>query len=81
MQIIHVETIYMKKANKHLYKSTQKSLLRKNRISFVLNDKEMNAFELYCKKFKVKNKSRLLREVLMTTIIGKLEQHSPTLFD
>ena len=71
----------MKKSSKRPGKNTQKSLLRINRVTFVLNDKEMNALELCCKRLKVKNKSRFIREVLMSTVINKLEQSSPTLFD
>ena len=71
----------MKKPSKRNDKNTQKSLLRKNRVTFVLNDKELNALEAYCKRFRVKNKSRFARTVLMSTVIERLEQSSPTLFD
>lgn len=71
----------MKKPSKRNDKNTQKSLLRKNRVTFVLNDKELNALEAYCKRFRVKNKSRFVRAVLMSTVIERLEQSSPTLFD
>ncbi|MBP7219894.1 MAG: hypothetical protein KA995_05675 [Paludibacteraceae bacterium] len=71
----------MKKPSKRNDKNTKKSLLRKNRVTFVLNDKELNALEAYCKRFRVKNKSRFVRTVLMSTVIERLEQSSPTLFD
>jgi hypothetical protein len=71
----------MKKPSKRNDKNTQKSLLRKNRVTFVLNDKEEKALDAYCKRFRVKNKSRLIREVLMSAVITRLEQSSPTLFD
>ena len=71
----------MKKPSKRNDKNTQKSLLRKNRVTFVLNDKELNAMEAYCKRFRVKNKSSFVRAVLMSTVIERLEQSSPTLFD
>jgi hypothetical protein len=71
----------MKKPSKRNDKNTQKSLLRKNRVTFVLNDKEEKALDAYCKRFRVKNKSRFIREVLMSAVITRLEQSSPTLFD
>ena len=71
----------MKKSEKRIGKVKQKSLPRTNRVAFMINDKEMNAVEFYISKYKVKNKSRFLREVLMTTVIKRLEEDSPTLFD
>jgi hypothetical protein len=55
--------------------------LRTHRHFFMLNDKENNALERYICKYKVKNKSKFIREALMTTVIRKLEEDSPTLFD
>lgn len=54
---------------------------RSHSISFMLNDKEMDALERYIKKYKVKCKSKFVREALMITVIKKLEEDSPTLFD
>lgn len=55
--------------------------LRTHRHFFMLNDKENNALERYISKYKVKNKSKFIREALMTAVIRKLEEDSPTLFD
>ncbi|HPG55552.1 MAG: hypothetical protein BWY47_00887 [Bacteroidetes bacterium ADurb.Bin302] len=54
---------------------------RSHRISFMLNDKEVDALERYIKKYKIKCKSKFVREALMITVIRKLEEDSPTLFD
>jgi hypothetical protein len=48
---------------------------------FLLNDAENRALNKYMKKYRVSNKSRLIREALMMAVIKKLEEDSPTLFD
>ena len=54
---------------------------RRHRIEIVLNDFEMQAFTNYCKKYKVNNKAKLIREALMTTVLKKFGEDYPTLFD
>lgn len=55
--------------------------LREHRHFFMLNEKENKALNRYISKYNVKNKSKFIREVLMTAVIRKLEEDSPTLFD
>ncbi len=55
--------------------------LRTNRHSFTLNDLEDNALSRYLKKYKISNKSKFIREVVMYEIISRLEKDSPTLFE
>ena len=47
----------------------------------MLNDSEFRAFQRYCERYTVSNKSRLIRETLMREILKRFEQDSPTLFD
>lgn len=54
---------------------------RRHRIEIVLNDFEMQAFANYCKKYRVVNKAKLIREALMTTVLKKFDEDYPTLFD
>lgn len=54
---------------------------RVHRQSFLLNSREMRAVNHYCKKYKVSNKSKLIREALVTAILKKFEDDHPTLFD
>lgn len=67
-------------ANKNKIQKIRK-MKRSHRISFMLNDKEVDALERYIKKYKIKCKSKFVREALMITVIRKLEEDSPTLFD
>ncbi len=55
--------------------------LRTHRHLFALNDKENAALDRYICKYKIKNKSKFIRETLMMAIIRRMEEDSPTLFD
>jgi metal-responsive CopG/Arc/MetJ family transcriptional regulator len=53
---------------------------RKNRVSIMLNDEEMRALNRLISTYKIKNKSKFIRETLMTTILKKFDEDHPTLF-
>jgi hypothetical protein len=53
---------------------------RKNRVAFMLNDEELKALNRFITTYKIKNKSRLVRETLMTAILKRFEEDHPTLF-
>ncbi|PIF02292.1 MAG: hypothetical protein CR965_00965 [Paludibacter sp.] len=55
--------------------------LRKHQHSFALNDLENKALSRYLKKYKIDNKSKFIREVVMYEVISRLEKNSPTLFE
>jgi hypothetical protein len=54
---------------------------RKHKAGFMLNDKEQEAFDVYCKRYKVKNKARFMRESVMRTVMDKFMEDYPTLFE
>ncbi len=60
---------------------SKRNSLRTHRQIFTLNDEENKALNRYILKYKVQNKSKFIRENLMMTIIRKLEEDHPTLFD
>lgn len=60
---------------------TQKNKPRKRRITFMLNESEARALDNYCKRYKITNRSQLLRTTIMTTILKRFAQDTPTLFD
>ena len=55
--------------------------LRIHQHVFMLNDEENKALDRYIAKYKVKNKSRFIRETLMISILKKFDEDQPTLFD
>jgi hypothetical protein len=57
------------------------SLKRKARQTIRFNNRELSAIQQYCDKFKVKNKSRFMREVIITEVLRKFDENYPTLWD
>jgi len=56
-------------------------LRRRYRQAFLFNDYEMQAFVNYCKKYRVKNKAKFMRETIVTAILKKFDEDYPSLFD
>jgi hypothetical protein len=59
----------------------EEKLRRTNRLSLMLNHREMRALGIYCNRFRVKNKSEFLRETIMKAIIKRFEEEHPTLWE
>ena len=70
-----------KKQDTKTLKVKNEVLKRIHSTTFLLNDKEKEALESYCKKYKVKNKSRFFRETIMKIIIERFINDYPKLFD
>jgi hypothetical protein len=62
-----------------LYKEERQK--RNNRLSLMLNSREMRALGVYCDRFRVKNKSEFLRETVMKAILKRFEDEHPTLWE
>ncbi len=60
---------------------TQNKLNRNRRISFYLNEKEYKVFLKYVKKYKVKNKAKFIRTLVIKHILEQFDKDYPTLFD
>jgi len=61
--------------------NSKEKLKRKHSIQFLFNDLELEAFERYCKKYKIKNKSKFIREAVITEVLGQFDRDYPSLFD
>jgi hypothetical protein len=57
------------------------SSLRVHKHLFMLNDLENKALERYIKTYRVQNKSKFIRETLMSAILRRFDEDTPTLFD
>jgi len=55
-------------------------LLRSNKKSILFNNRELNVIESYCRKYKISNRSKFMREVIITSILQKFDDDYPTLF-
>ncbi|MBR1630432.1 MAG: hypothetical protein IJ680_01110 [Paludibacteraceae bacterium] len=53
---------------------------RTHRHVFTLNDSEQRVFERFCRKYRVQNRSKLVRELLMKSILKRFDEDHPTLF-
>ncbi len=70
-----------KKAKKMSLKPTvAERLVRNRRLSITLNEKEFRVVERFFKEYKIKNKSKFLRDTIIRTVWEKLEANAPTLF-
>jgi hypothetical protein len=56
-------------------------LRRTNRTSILFNQREQEAINLYCEKYKITNKSRFMREAIMTEVLKRFDEDYPTLFE
>ena len=56
-------------------------LKRDNRLTVMLNNKELRALNLYCQRFRVQNRSSFMREAIMTAILKRFDSESPSLFE
>jgi hypothetical protein len=59
----------------------EERLRRTNRLSLMLNDRELRALGIYCSRYRVKNKSEFLRETIMKAILKRFEEEHPTLWE
>ena len=55
-------------------------LRRKHQLGFLLNDLELQAFNKYCVQYKIKNRSKFIRETVVIAILEKFDEDYPSLF-
>lgn len=70
----------MKKGKKKKLPVKPKSPLRNKRIVFALNEWEYDALTVYCKRYKIKNRSNFLRKTVLGKVSQKFQEDYPTLF-
>lgn len=56
-------------------------VVRHSRLVCLVSDEEMRFIDNYLRKYKIENKSRWMRETLLTFIHQNLDQDYPTLFN
>jgi hypothetical protein len=61
--------------------SRELALKRKHKATFLLNDKEQDAVDMYCKKYKIANRSKFMRETVMRVVMDQFLEDYPTLFE
>ncbi|MEN8202510.1 MAG: hypothetical protein ABFS28_07945 [Bacteroidota bacterium] len=56
-------------------------LRRTNRTTILFNQREQEAINLYCEKYEIRNKSKFMREAIMTEVLKRFDEDYPTLFE
>ena len=55
-------------------------LKRVHRKALVFNTLEFEAIEVYCNRYKIKNRSKFLREAIIAKVLQQFEKDHPKLF-
>ncbi len=58
----------------------RESMRRIHRKAVLFNDQELTAIDEYCRRFKVRSRSALIRQAVMERVLRGLEENHPTLF-
>ncbi len=66
---------------KKVKRQKDEKLKRIHRKSILFNRKELNAINRYCRKYKIKNQSRFMRETIIYAILKKFDEDYPSLFE
>lgn len=57
------------------------TMIRKNVATIRFNQKEKEVLDHFCRKYKVANKAKFMRETIMTEILKRFDEDYPTLFE
>ena len=66
---------------KRKQKKKEENLKRIHRKAILFNKRELNAINHYCRKYKIKNRSKFMRETIISTILQKFDEDHPSLFE
>jgi len=61
-------------------KERREHLKRVHRKAIMFNNDEYKMIEAFCNRYGVKNRAKMLRGAIMSTILQKMEQDHPKLF-
>lgn len=78
---VHLCLLLAKSKGQQVDQNNKEKLRRTKRSSILFNQRENEALNLYCEKYKIKNKSKFMRELIMTEILKKFDEDYPTLFE
>lgn len=67
--------------NKNKNKNKDNNLKRTNRHTIYFNNHEFAAISRFCNKYKVSNRSKFMREAIITEILKKFDDDYPSLFE
>lgn len=56
-------------------------LRRSHRATILFNHRETEAINLFCEKYNIRNRSKFMREAIITEILKRFDEDYPTLFE
>jgi len=59
----------------------EERLKRTRRMTIMLNPRETEALNTYFRRYKVRNRSKFMREAIITAVLRKFDEDYPTLFE
>ncbi|MBN2520178.1 MAG: hypothetical protein JXB17_06725 [Bacteroidales bacterium] len=62
-------------------KQKDTNLKRINKQTICFNNREIAAISYFCNKYKVQNKSKFMREAIISEVLKKFDDDYPTLFE
>lgn len=68
------------KSDPESLREKREASIRRHRKTILFNDKELEALDFYCEKYKIKSKTKFCREAIIATILRQLEENHPRLF-
>lgn len=69
-----------KKASAKVQPGEKLVLVRKHRKAILFNDKEISLLDQYCAKYRIRNKSSFIREIVVSHIMQQMDENYPKLF-
>ncbi|NDV58912.1 hypothetical protein [Bacteroides sp. 519] len=71
----------MKKRDKNCVRVSVNEPKRQQKMTCLLTEEELRIIERYLEKYKISNRSRWMRETLLASVMRKMEEDYPTLFN
>lgn len=56
-------------------------MMRRNKVNLALNDMELKAINQYCDRYRISNRSKFLREAILTEVLKRFDRDYPSLFE
>jgi hypothetical protein len=56
-------------------------LIRNRPTTLLFNQREKEAIDLYCQKYGITNRSKFIREIILTEVLKRFDEDYPTLFE
>ncbi len=64
-----------------LRKHRNMNMMRRNKVNLALNDMELKAINQYCDRYRISNRSKFLREAILTEVLKRFDRDYPSLFE